>query len=102
MLRERYLRHRMARMAATDARASSTAPKNKRQTAGGWRVPAIIALLAVLAGVCASMLLRQTARPTPDDMAVAMLFAGLMALAWLCPLPFTDKTKLYLDTTVTF
>jgi PAS domain S-box-containing protein len=70
-------------------------------TAARWSGPAAIAAFVALACGCTAIALWGASVPPASDLALACFFATAMTLAWLRPLPLTDKTKLYLDTSVT-
>lgn len=71
--------------------------------AGGLQpaTKAYISALVCLAIGLALATLAWAARPTGREAALATTFAGCMTLAWLFPLHFASKTKLYVDTAVT-
>ena len=91
----------MVRMEGMHARQATQTPWRRRITDRRWAVlVVIVAFTLVAVGSCAA-LLQTVEMPTRAQLAVAVLLIGYMTLAWLYPLPFTEKTKLHLDTTVT-
>jgi diguanylate cyclase (GGDEF)-like protein/PAS domain S-box-containing protein len=58
---------------------------------------AYIAVVAATATAGLAVSLAVAPRPDPETAALAAAFAGLMTLAFLCPLPFAFRTKVYLD-----
>jgi hypothetical protein len=61
---------------------------------------AYIAAVATTATIGLAVSLAEAPRPSAENALLAGAFAGLMTLAFSCPLPFAFRTKLYLDTAV--
>jgi PAS domain S-box-containing protein len=59
-----------------------------------------IAALALAAGALAAGAGARGGPPGGSDLALALVFGGMLTVAWLFPLPFSFKTHLYLDTGV--
>jgi diguanylate cyclase (GGDEF)-like protein/PAS domain S-box-containing protein len=59
-----------------------------------------IAAVTIAAGSGLAFSLAVASTPEPETTALAIAFVALMTLAFLCPLPFAFRTKLYLDTAI--
>ncbi len=65
-----------------------------------WPARLYVATLTLTALGLTLVALAQAKPPSSEQATMALAFGGLMTVAWLFPLPFSFKTKLYFDTSV--